>query len=407
MLILLASVLSTLMVRVALWRANVALRERQQMAAQRWLWVSMSLNWAPWLTADRAETHYLQAKVWRRSGQLERVAEALNRAKSLNFDQSLLEREQSFALAQDGQFQRLGRGWGRLFLESGSDAPELADAYVTFCCSRFRLAEADQVLASWEADFPEDHRPHWHRGRMRFVLQEWDACLLSLERATQLAPSDVATRLLKAQAHAKLLQFAEAEVQLAVALRWEPHNATALILLAICQSHRDDVDGARQSLQHVLAQAPGNFEALRELGLLELKWGHFSTAQEVLQRAVVSHEEDAELRHALAKALTATGRASDAEAHFAFQEEAAKPLLRLPELTTRLSRQPQDVELRHAVARIVWTYRSRADGLLWLKSTLEFAPAHAATHALLAEHYRLVGKHELARQHAAASGDQP
>lgn len=348
---------------------------------------------------DRAETCFLKAKLLRREGHLELVSSKLSLAQELGWNVDLLEREQAFALAQDGQFQLLGQRWGRLFLESGADAPELAESYVTYCLARFRLADAARVLDLWQGDFLEDHRPHLYRGRISFVLQDWAAALKALERAAQLAPHDGSTLLLKAQTHLKLLQFSEAESDLLLVVRREPHNVLAQVALANCQSYRNAPDEARKTLQRVLANQPDCFEALRELGLLEQKLGRHAEAVDVLSRAVRSHMEDADLRHALAKALAAMGKRDDAESHFAFVEEASPSLLRLPQQTTRLSTHPSDVELRHEVATIVWKYRSRADGVLWLKSTLEFDPHHAATHALLAEHYRLAGDERRAAQH--------
>lgn len=389
--------------RVALWRANVALHQRQHAAAENWLRVAATLNWLPGCSSDRAETHYLQAKVWRRQGALERVAPALKQAHQLGFDVTLLQREEAYALAQDGQFQRLGNRWGKLLIESGSDAPELADAYVTFCLSRFRFADAEHAIALWAADFPEDFRPHRHRGQVQFVLQNWNECLLALNEATQRDPHDLPTRLLKAQAHLKLLQFEEADRELEVVLAAEPQHAEALIQRATCWSHRGDPERAKAALLQVLKVEPTRFTALRELGLLEAKLGHAAAAAEYFERALDGHEEDAELRQAFAKALTASGRAAEAEPHFAFMEEASKALLSLPKLTNQLAEEPSNVELRHEIARAVWKYRSRSEGLLWLKSTLEFAPTHAATHRLLAEHYRLIGNLELAEQHARAA----
>ncbi len=396
----LAAVLVVMVVRVSLWRAVVALHQRQHETAQRWVSAAAALNWLPGLKSDRAETIYLQAKVWRRLGQLERVGPALRQAQQLGFDVALLEREEAYALAQDGQFQKLGARWGRLIVDSGSDAPELADAYVTFCLARFRFAEAENALKSWSADFPEDFRPYRQRGQIHFVMQNWGECVVALEQATRRAPQDVSSRLLKAQAHLKQLQFEDADRELAVVLATDPNHAEALILRATCWSHRGETDQARAALRTVLEHEPNRFSALRELGLLELKLGHHQSAVEAFERALPGHEEDAELRQALAKALTASGRAGEAEPHFAFMEAASKSLLSLPQLTTRLASEPANVELRFEVAQIVWKYRSRSEGLLWLKSTLEFAPTHAGTHALLAEHYRWAGNHELAEQHA-------
>lgn len=396
----LAGVLVVVAVRVSLWRAVVALHQRQHATAQRWVTTAAALNWLPGLKADRAETAYLQAKVWRRFGHLERVGPALQQAQQLGFDVALLEREEAYALAQDGQFQKLGARWGRLIVESGSDAPELADAYVTFCLARFRFVEAENVLKSWSADFPDDFRPYRHRGQIHFVMQNWAECVAALEQATRIAPQDAASRLLKAQAHLKQLQFELVDHELAAVLAIEVNHAEALILRATCWSHRGDTDQARAALLKVLESEPHRFTALRELGFLELMLGHHQAAVEALERALPGHDEDAELRQALAKALTASGRAADAEPHFAFMEAASKSLLSLPQLTTRLASEPANVELRHEVAQIVWKYRSRSDGLLWLKSTLEFAPMHAGTHAVLAEHYRLAGNYELAEQHA-------
>lgn len=407
LLMVLLGVVMTVQARVSLWRASVALEERRHPAAERWLMAAKLSAWLPWMKADRAEIHYHQARLLRRFGILERVGPELKRAQELGWDAKLLEREQAFALAQDGQFQKLGQRWGRLFVESGSDAPELAEAYVIWCLSRFRLAEAQQALTFWEADFPEDHRPHRHRGQIAFVLQDWDQAIAELQKALTLSPEDVEARLLKAQAHLKLLQFDAAEAELRTLLLYVSDRGDARALLAHCLSHRNQTEQARSTLEQIIRDQPGHFDALRESGLLELKLGRHADAAGFLEQAAQTHPEDAELRQALAKALAGSGQAEEAESHFQFMEQASPALLRLPRQTTELAQQPDNVALRFEIAETVWKYRSRAEGLLWLKSLLEFDPQHAGAHQLLAEHYRLTGDEQRSAEHqqqAASSG---
>jgi len=403
MMLALSSVLLTLLTWISLWRANVTLDARRHEAAGRWLDGARLGAWLPWMSRERAEVHFLQARLWRRYGILVCVGPELKMAQELGWDARLLEREQAFALAQDGQFQKLGSRWGRLFVESGSDAPELAEAYVIWCLSRFRLAEAQQALAFWEADFPEDHRPHRHRGQIAFVLQEWDQAIAELQKVLTLSAGnfsdDVETRLLKAKAHLKLLQFDAAEAELRTLLLDASDRGDARALLAHCLSHRNQTEEARSTLRMILRDQPGHFDALRESGLLELKLGRHADAAGFLERATEIHPEDAELRQALAKALAGSGRMEEAESHFQFMEQASPALLRLPRQTTELAQQPGNVALRFEIAETVWMFRSRAEGLLWLKSLLEFDPRHAGTHQLLAEHYRLTGDEQRATEH--------
>lgn len=399
MMLALVGAVLTVQARVSLWRASAALEERRHPAAERWLIAAKLSTWLPWMKADRGEIHYHQARLLRRFGILERVGPELKRAQELGWDAALLEREQAFALAQDGQFQKLGSRWGRLFVESGSDAPELAEAYVIWCLSRFRLAEAQQALTFWEADFPEDHRPHRYRGQIAFVLQEWDSAIAELQKALTLSADDVETRLLKAKAHLKLLQFDAAEAELRTLLLYASDRGDARALLAHCLSHRNRPEEARSTLERILRDQPGHFDALREAGLLELKLGRHADAAGFLEQAAEIHPEDAELRQALAKALAGCGRTEEAESHFQFMEQASPALLRLPRQTTELAQQPDNVALRFEIAETVWMYRSRAEGLLWLKSLLEFDPRHAGAHQLLAEHYRLTGDEQRAAEH--------
>ena len=385
--------LRLLMIQLTLWRAAVCIESRAHESALTWLGVSNLLD------SDNAETHYLQARAWRRLREFDKVEVYLKRAYELGWDARDLKYEQLLALAQTGQYDEIGNRWSELFSRAGSDGPEICNAYVTKSFFHFRIDNAVRVLDGWASDYPRDPQPHFLRGQLGEVLQSWADAENAYREALRLGPDRPETRFRLAVSLMKLGKFKEAEGLVRQVLKSEPSHLEARMSLAQCLIKLDQENEARQILDRELRADPKNFDALREMGNLELSVGRHEEALKFLRPAAARFPENAVVRYALARALRKTGETAEADEHYKFVDLATKALLKVNRLTERLIAEPQNVELRYDVAMITWRYNSRDEGAKWLRSVLEFDPHHKPTHTALAKHFEMNGDAQRAVHH--------
>jgi predicted Zn-dependent protease len=64
-----------------------------------------------------------------------------------------------------------------------------------------------------------------------------------------------------------------------------------------------------------------------------------------------------------------------------------------------LPRQPHDVDLRYQLGSMLMRYRSREEGVRWLRSVLLVVPLHRPTHVALAEYYEKTGDTVRSKRH--------
>lgn len=397
-LVVLAAVASQFYAELALWRASVYLEAREHQRAARWL------RQVSWLRPRSAELHYLLARTNRRLERFADVEQHLKLAADLGWPRPDLEREQWLAQAQTGQFQLMRQHWSELFRDARSDGPEISRAFVISALSRFQIRDALKVIAGWKADFPNDPEPYFLEGRVAGVGLKWKEAEEAYRQAAIRDPGRIDIQQGLIEALMKQLKLSEADTELQALLRRHPGNTDALVNRADCQVRLGSLDQAREILKAALQQDPNQYRALVLIGQLESAAGQPQVAIDALRRAVDQHPEDAEVRYLYGRALRAAGRDAEAKPHLDFREQAREPLLRLNEATNELVANPANQKVRYEVAELTWRWKSHDEGVTWLKSLLDFNPAHQAAHALLARHYEL--KHDLqkAEQHRRLAG---
>ncbi|RMG36654.1 MAG: hypothetical protein D6725_10270 [Planctomycetota bacterium] len=417
--------LRALVVELCLWRASANVEQRHHTAALRWLAVAGPLD------GDNAELHFLLARTYRRLGRFDRVRHHLQRAHELGYPVRELEREQLLALAQTGQLEEVRDHWAELFQNAGSDGPEICEAFVKAAMVRLRIADVLKVLEAWHRDFPDDPKPFFYRGRFEQSLLHWNEAADNYVEVLRRDPDNAAAGFRLAQCLMKLGKFEDAlqELQPLVdrdTAQWQADRRFDRITpeevhvhYATCLYKLGRLDEARTILERELQRSPDSPDVLRELGMLELaaaendadaKRGsaesvadandpHLGRAVELLRRAVELQPENFEIRYAYARALQSSGRTKEAAEQFRFVNQATKPVLEVGNLTRRLMREPDNVEIRFRIGEIAYKYQSREAGVRWLKSVLELAPNHAGAHRLLADYFAARGDEQRAAEH--------
>jgi Flp pilus assembly protein TadD len=144
-----------------------------------------------------------------------------------------------------------------------------------------------------------------------------------------------------------------------------------------------------------------HFEALRQLGELELAEGNFQAALPPLQAAASQRPYDTTTRNALGKTLQALGKADEARPHLEYAAAAEESLSRMQRELRQVVERPKDPELRYDIGLTLLRYGSPPDGVKWLTTVLELDPRHQAAHRALAAYYESAGNRQLAAEHRA------
>lgn len=146
------------------------------------------------------------------------------------------------------------------------------------------------------------------------------------KRAVAEAPSLAAPRINLARLLLQQNEVLPAEDQLVTALKIQPNDVSAWLLLARAQRTRQDRSSASDSFRHALAINPNQAEAHAGLGLLDMDVDHYTAALEHLEAAVRLGDPSPLTRCCLALTLL-MGRGSDSDARRAAQllDEAKHP----------------------------------------------------------------------------------
>ena len=148
-----------------------------------------------------------------------------------------------------------------------------------------------------------------------------------------------------------------------------------------------------------LKASPQQPDALKELGLIELRLGRFQQARERFEFLAKSRPFDYEIRSLHAQALERLGQKALALAENAQAAQLRKEHDRMLTLRSNLSRNPNDLDARFQFARWLIEFGEPDEGLRWTREILRTDPRHAPTHRLLADYYRKRGDNGLANYH--------
>lgn len=384
--------------QVGLWKARVALDNREHDSARTWL--SIARIWP-----RSAEWFYLSAIAARREEDFAAVEQNLIRAHELGYNVEELDHQQLLAHAQTGQFRKVGNRWAELFRTAGADGPEVCGAFVKYALGRFRLDQAATVITTWKSDFPNDPEPWLVEGTITAVLQRWDESERLCRKALELDPGAVKARIKLAEACINQLKFSDAEQQLRIVSDGEANSPRVIASLAHCVAQQGRTDEAMKMLRSALKVDPDHVRLLAELGRLHLMMNENQAAADALSAVLKKEPENTKLRYSYAQALRNLGRESEAQEHFELVDRGTKALLQLSRLTEQVVDDPENIESRFQVASVTWHWKSRTEGAAWLHSVLEFDPEHKATHALLAQHYAATGDQQKAAYHRRLSED--
>ncbi len=368
--------------------AERALRERNPEAALRWLESIPARNRV-------GETHLLFAKSYRRQGKLDLVREHLITAWDQGVLVERLEREQWLTLAQSGQIQEAEPHLRQLLQNPGEDAPEICEAFVAGYFRNYQYPRAIPMLTAWEADFPQDPRPHELRGVWFRDAGRWREAAAFYEKALELAPGLTRIRRDMAVCLQELHEYDKAETQFLQCLSETPDDNLLLTYWGELLLSTGKAAEAKSVLQRVLNVDSGNQNARFAMARTLLMDGDAKAAVEFLQPLHREKPSDSAIQYSLASALQASGKTEQAAEMFKQVTVSEEKLRQKTVLIDSLDQDPNQPDVRYEIAMISMNHESPEEGLRWLLSVIDLNPRHAASHVALADYYHRIGNAEL------------
>lgn len=361
--------------------ANRALARQQPRTAL--VWTDRARN----LAADSAETAVLEARAWRKLGDMQKVEESLDRARKRGLPRKRLQEQQVLALAQSGQMREAEPHLSQLLTSTEADPEEVSEAFALGFARNQKFSQSGKLLNLWMSDYPENAQPHFLKGKINAAMKNSVEAEADFRKALVLAPGRKDVVLELAEILRETNRPDDAIPRYEECLDDAELGVRARIGLAACLKSTGHADRALVLLQEAVAAAPENVKARKELGRIESENGDYEAAVRDLQAATGIAAFDDELRYLLAQALTLAGRPQEAAPHFQYVETARAALSEMNLINDALRANPGDVAALTRSGELLMLYADPNEAVLRLTAVLDLDPQNAKALELLANYY--------------------
>ncbi len=146
-----------------------------------------------------------------------------------------------------------------------------------------KIREGIDILENLNNDFPNWADPFYYLAVARFSLGEIDLAQYAISTAIKKHPNDTKYHALLAQLY--LLQSAtkEAQKEAAVALKLNPSNLRAAIIMTTTLISEEEYDKAITALKEMNERVPGNLQILGNLAIATLRSGDKENGEKILE----------------------------------------------------------------------------------------------------------------------------
>ena len=369
-------------------------RAQQLMQEHRFAAALMVLD--EFASDKEADTEVLlrKARCCRHLGLRSRFQTVLQTAEAGGADRLLTGRERVLQRVQSGDLANVGRLFSDQILNGANDLPEICEAFATGFLIMGRAPEALEVLGAWSADFPNDTQAWLLKGEAYHQQQNPEEAAKCFLRAAELESTRWELQLAAGQGLVELMDYEKAtpyfEQSLAHLTREPPGDRPPEALPNIVNglSRCLVATGQPEQAEDLYSKHPEVAETADGLlirGRIALLDGEAESAMQLLDQALEQRRWDTEIRSVLANALNAAGRRAKAAEHFRYLQNA-EPALREMELNlAAVQEDPQNADLRYAIAATMLRYSDPGEARTWALSCLAIDPDHEAAQELLAE----------------------
>jgi tetratricopeptide (TPR) repeat protein len=328
----------------------------------------------------------------------------------------LLNLEQNLLRAQSGEANLIVETGGDLATveqvlqawvqDNHPDTPLILEALIKGYLQSYRLADALKCLTLW-LKRQDDLQAHLWRAWILERLGDSAAGLKEYQQALALNPEHDQVRQRVGEILLRLSGPAEAVEYFELLRQRNISNPALIVGLAQCRKALGAPDEARQLLDDLLAEHADYVPGLIERGKLALDNLQEDEAERFFRAAIRSAPHDALTTYNLYLCLLRRGKKEEARDLATKQAQIEKDMSRMDQLSREVAMNPHEASLRCEAGTILLRNGLKEDGRRWLLSALREDPAHAPTHAALAELYEKEGNSPLAAFHRRLAAGGP
>jgi tetratricopeptide (TPR) repeat protein len=380
--------------------AGLALAARDYPAARGHL--------ARWLEEQPAdgEARLLMARACRRDGDQAAWERHLRSAHELGVPADRLDVERALGAAQWHGSRRADQKLLDLLQAHPQDDVPILEVVVQDSLDNDLTAQVASLTARWLDRHPDDWLPYYYRAaaRLRAPSPPYARIIADLRAALEINSARLDARLLLAQAQARDGHHREALADYRVYLDQRPGDPEALRGLADCQLYLSDVDGARATLDNLLAKDRTSAPAFLLLARADWVDGRPEEAMAALDQAERLAPTDLDVLRARLIVLRQLDRMAEAERCRRRSQAAREQARRLEVLAQDVRDLPERADLRLRAGELAVTMGRDAEALHWLQTALWADPDYAPACRDLADYWEKHGRPDLATGYRRRAG---
>lgn len=357
-------------------------------------------RWPP----RRAETAYLLARAYRRSGELEQCQTWLETAAGRGWNPEDLQSQGHLLQIQGGRFDEAQSWLARVLSSDVEDelAEEVYEAQAKGFLRSYRLNDAVVCLRFWIQWKPQAIEPRLWLADVWERCDRWQSAADEFQAVVDLAPDHFEAHRRLAENLLNLNRVESACEHFQYCARNAPQDDRVALGMARCLRRLGHLEEAERALVQQLdlyrtESRPVNL--LVELGQVSLDLRQTGRAIDLLQEATRADPGHALAHSTLAEVFRRTGQVQLADEHRATADQISQRYDRLTKIIGQLADDPGDADLRYEAGRLMMEQGLRSDGAAWMATALVADPGHRPTHEALEEYFTSIGDTKRASHH--------
>ena len=338
---------------------------------------------------NKAEAHFLTARLERRRGDYDQMNAFLERAQAEGYDSVMIQRERILAAAQAANLEMAQPKLAELLNDPRGDEREICEAYIIGFLQFQQHSAALRLVDAWQNDFPEDARPHFLEGVIEKSLFNHKEAEEAYRKALEIDPeyyqaaldiADVLLTLKDTERAIQYLKMAEKDPE----FRVDSYTAQAHCLRMLGRDEQ-----AEEILRVVIGEYPEHMAASIELGRILVETNRPKEGIEILEPILERDPRNTDARHMLAMGLRSLGELNKAQEHFDYVEEVKENLADANQIAQRIGSGKESIDQRLVIAEKFWTYGSEQEAMIWMRSAYQLDPLYLPTLEFMKKYYEV------------------
>jgi len=338
---------------------------------------------------NKAEAHFLTARLERRRGDYDQMNAFLEQAQAEGYDAVMIQRERILAAAQAANLEMAQPKLAELLNDPRGDEREICEAYIIGFLQFQQHSAALQLVDAWQNDFPEDARPHFLEGVIEKSLFNYKEAEEAYRKALEVDPeyyqaaldiADVLLTLKDTERAIQYLKMAEKDPE----FRVDSYTAQAHCLRMLGRDEQ-----AEEILRVVISEYPEHMAAAIELGRILVETNRPKEGIEILEPILERDPRNTDARHMLAMGLRSLGELNKAQEHFDYVEEVKENLADANQIAQRIGSGKESIDQRLVIAEKFWTYGSEQEAMIWMRSAYQLDPLYLPTLEFMKRYYEV------------------